>query len=115
MSKGRKMSEKKIQFPNANEAQNEILNQIAEKKAKEAKAKADDFDKEKDKEEFLYLWKHFERRLNKILKDYKEDLQPYGYYGLEILVKVTKDGADDDLKEQFVYNDKLKLIKITEL
>jgi hypothetical protein len=111
------MSEKKkpIQFPNANEAQNDILNQIAEKKAKEAKAKADEFDKEKDKEEFLYLWKHFNRRLNKMLKDYEEDLQPYGYYGLEILVKVKKDGADDDLKEQFVYSDRLKLTKITEL
>lgn len=110
------MSEKKpIQFPNANAAQNEILNQIAEKKSKEAKAKQDGFDKEKDKEEFLYLWKHFERRLNKMLKDYKEDLQPYGYYGLEIMVKVKKDGADDDLKEQFVYSDRLKLFKITEL
>ena len=106
---------KTIKFPGANEAQNDILNQIASKKAKEAKAKQDGFDKEKDKEEFLYLWKHFNRRLTKMLEDYKNDLQPYGYYGLEIMVKVKKDGADDDLKEQFVYSDRLKLFKITEL
>jgi len=104
-----------IQFPNANEAQNKILNKIAEQKMKEAKAKQDAFDAEKDKDEFLFLWKHFERRLNKMLKDFRDDIYQMGNYSLEVLVKVKKEGATDDLKEQFVYNDKLKLFKITQI
>jgi hypothetical protein len=106
---------KTIQFPGANEAQNKILNKIAQQKSKEAKAKKDEFDREKDKEEFLYLWKHFERRLNKILKDFKDDLQPTGYHSMVVTVKIIKDGATDDVKEQFVYNDNLKLNKIVEI
>jgi hypothetical protein len=91
------------------------LNKIAQQKSKEAKAKKDEFDREKDKEEFLYLWKHFERRLNKILKDFKDDLQPTGYHSMVVTVKIIKDGATDDVKEQFVYNDNLKLNKIVEI
>ena len=106
---------KKIQFPNANKAQNDILNKIAEQKAKEAKSKKDEFDKEKDKEEFLYLWGHFERRLNKILKDFKEDLQPTGYHSMVVTVKIQKDSATDDVVENFVYSDQLKLNKIVEI
>ena len=106
---------KKIQFPKATPAQNEILNQIKEQKEKEAKAKQAKFDEEKDRNEFLYLWKHFDRRLRKVLNDFKDDLQPKGYYGLEVLIKVTKDGATDDLKEQFIFGDKLKLYKITQI
>ncbi|MBR9682647.1 MAG: hypothetical protein GOV02_03140 [Candidatus Aenigmarchaeota archaeon] len=104
-----------IEFPNANEEQNKILNKIAEQKAKESKAKNDEFDKEKDREEFLYLWKHFEARLNKYLKDYKEDLQPKGYHGLEVLIRIKKDDSSDELKEKFIFSDKLKLFKITEI
>ena len=106
---------KLIQFPNATEAQNKILNKIAEQKSKEAKAKKDEFDKEKDKEEFLYLWKHFERRLNKILKDFRDDLQPTGYHQLEVLVKIKKTNSSDDINEKFIYSDQLKLYKITQL
>jgi hypothetical protein len=109
------MAKKPIQFPNANEAQNKILNQISEQKLKEKKAKNDEFDKEKDKEEFLYLWKHFERRLNKILKDFKDDLQPTGYHSMVVTVKIKKDGADDDVTENFVYSDQLRLNKIVEI
>lgn len=111
------MSEEKkmIQFPNANEAQNKILNKIKEQKEKEAKAKNDQFDKEKDKEEFLYLWGHFERRLNKMLKDFKDDLQPTGYHSMVVTVKIKKDGANDDVVENFVYSDQLKLNKIVEI
>ena len=105
----------KIQFPNATEEQNKILNKIAEQKAKEAKAKKDSFDREKDKEEFLYLWKHFSRRLNKILKDFKDELQPSGYHQLVVTVKIKKDGSDDDVTESFVFSDQLKLNKIVEL
>jgi hypothetical protein len=105
----------KINFPNANKAQNKILNKIKEQKEKEAKAKKDDFDEQKDREEFLYLWKHFDRRLRKILNDFKDDLHPKGYHGLEVLIKVKKDGASDDIKEEFIFSDKLKLYKITEI
>jgi hypothetical protein len=104
-----------IQFPNANEAQNKILNKISEQKAKEVKARKDQFDKEKDKEEFLYLWKHFERRLRKILNDFRDELQPTGYHSMVITVKIMKDGATDDVTENFVYSDQLKLNKIVEI
>ena len=105
----------KIQFPGANEAQNEILNQIKEQKEKELKAKKDKFDEEKDRDEFLYLWKHFERRLRKILNDFRDDLHPKGFHSLEVLIKVKKDGASDAIKEQFIFSDDLKLFKITEI
>ena len=106
---------KKIEFPNANEAQNEILNQILEQKQKEAKAKKDEFDKEKDREEFLYQWKHFYDRLTKMLNDYRDDLQPKGYHSLEVQFIVKKDDSSDALKEKFVFSDRLKLFKITEI
>jgi len=105
----------KIQFPNATEAQNEILNKIAEQKSKEAKARQNKFDAEKDKEEFLYLWKHFHRRLSKILNDFKDDLQPTGYHKMIVTVKIEKEGSDDDVTEQFVYSDQLRLNKIVEI
>jgi gas vesicle protein len=106
---------KKIEFPNANKAQNKILNQIAEQKEKEMKAKEDKFDEEKDRDEFLYLWKHFSDRLQKMLKDFRDDLQPKGYHSLEIQFIVKKDDSTDALKEKFIYGDKLKLFKITEI
>jgi len=95
--------------------QNEILNKIAEQKAKESKSKKDKFDKEKDKEEFLYLWKHFDRRLTKILKDFRDELQPTGYHKMVVTVKIEKDGASDDVTENFVYSDQLRLNKIVEI
>ncbi len=104
-----------INFPRANEEQNKILNKIAEQKSKEAKAKQDKFDEDKDREEFLYLWKHFKARLDKYLNDYKDDLQPKGYHGLEVLIKIKKDDSSDKLKEEFLFSDKLKLFKITEI
>lgn len=104
-----------IQFPNANEEQNKILNMIADQKLKEAKAKKDEFDKEKDKEEFLYLWKHFERRLNKYLEDFRDTLYPKGYHSLEVLIKIKKDKSTDVLREEFIFSDKLKLFKLTEI
>jgi len=106
---------KQIKFPNANEAQNKILNMIAEQKEKEIKDKQDEFDKEKDKDEFLYLWKHFDDRLRKILNDFKNDLQPKGYHGLVVTVRVQKDGSTDEIKEKFLYSDGLQLFKVTEI
>lgn len=106
---------KTIQFPKANEAQNEILNQIYEQKQKEAKAKQDAFDAEKDRAEFLYQWKHFYDRLTKMLNDFRDDLHPKGYHGLEIQFIVKKDDSTDSVKEKYVFTDKLKLFKITEI
>jgi len=106
---------KKIEFPNANEAQNKILNQIADQKSKELKAKQDEFDEDKDKEEFLYIWKHFDDRLRKMLNDYKDTLQPKGYHGLVVTVRVQKKDSTDELKEQFLYSDDLQLFKVTEI
>jgi len=104
-----------IEFPNATKEQNKILNKIAEQKLKEKKAEQNKFDAEKDKEEFLYLWGHFERRLQLLLEAFKNELYPKGYHGLEVLVKVTKDGSKDKIQEQFVFNDKLKLFHMTEI
>jgi hypothetical protein len=104
-----------IKFPNANEEQNKILNMIAEQKSKEAKASQDKFDAEKDKEEFLYLWKHFDDRLQRMLNDFKDDTYNSGIHSLEVNVTVKKKGATDAIKEQFIYCDKLKLFKTTEL
>ncbi len=117
MSKRRNQSKmgKTVQFPKANEAQNKILNQILEQKQKEAKAKQDEFDAEKDREEFLYQWKHFYERLMKMLNDFRDDQQPKGCYGLEIQFIVKKDDSTDAVKEKFVFTDKLKLFKITEI
>jgi hypothetical protein len=106
---------KEIKFPNANEAQNKILNKIKEQKEKEAKAKKNAFDEEKDKQEFLYLWKHFDRRLRKILNDFKDDTYQKGHHGLEITVKIKKDNSKDNVIEKFVYSDRLKLFKLVEI
>lgn len=106
---------KTIKFPGANEEQNKILNMIAEQREKEEKAKKDDFDKEKDKEEFLYLWKHFDDRLGKILQDFRDVQYNKGTHSLEVTVRVKKQDGTDLLKENFVYSDKLKLFKETEI
>lgn len=106
---------KEIEFPNANEAQNKILNKIKEQKEKEAKAKKNEFDEEKDKAEFLYLWKHFDRRLRKILNDFRDDIYQKGHHGLEITVKIKKDNSKDNVIEKFIYSDRLKLFKVVEI
>ncbi|MGD2072033.1 MAG: hypothetical protein PVG65_00885 [Candidatus Thorarchaeota archaeon] len=105
---------KKIEFPGANEEQNKILNMIAEQKEKEAKAAQNAFDKEKDKEEFLYLWKHFDRRLKKTLEDFRDIQYTTGIHSLEVTIKVKKEGSTDSITEKFVYSDKLKMLKVTE-
>ena len=104
-----------IKFPNANEEQNKILNMIAEQRSREAKAEQDKFDAEKDKDEFLYLWGHFERRLNKILSDFRDETYSSGLHSLEVDIKIKKKGATDAIKEQFIYCDKLKMFKLTEI
>lgn len=106
---------KLIQFPNANEEQNKILNMIAEKKAQELKAEKDAFDAKKDKDEFLYLWGHFERRLKKLLSDFRDVDYDKGTHSLEVYIKVKKDGSTDAIKEEFLYSDKLKMFKFTEV
>ena len=103
------------EFPGANEQQNKILNMIADQKEKESKAKQDAFDAEKDKDEFLYLWKHFDRRLKKMLKDFRDETYNSGQHSIEVIVKIKKDDNEDTLQENFVYSDKLKLFKITEI
>ena len=103
------------EFPGANEQQNKILNMIADQKEKEAKAKQDAFDAEKDKDEFLYLWKHFDRRLKKMLKDFRDETYNSGQHSIEVIVKIKKDDNEDALQENFVYSDRLKLFKITEI
>lgn len=104
-----------IEFSGANEQQNKILNMIAEQKQKEKKAKQDAFDAEKDKDEFLYLWKHFEKRLTKILNDFKDETYNTGQHSLEVFVKIKKDENKDIVQEKFIYSDKLKLFKVTEI
>jgi len=104
-----------IKFPNANEEQNKILNMIAEQKSKEAKAAQDKFDAEKDKEEFLYLWGHFERRLQKILDDFKDKTYNSGIHSLVVDITIKKKDSTDAIKEKFIYCDKLKMFKTTEL
>jgi len=104
-----------IKFPNANEEQNKILNMIANQRAKEEKAKQKAFDAEKDKEEFLFLWRHFRDRLNKMLDDFVDDSYGTGYHGLEIVFKIKKDDSKDSIVEKFIYNDKLKMFKVTEI
>lgn len=104
----------KIKFPGANEEQNKILNMIAEQQAKKLKADEEAFDKEKDKDEFLYLWGHFERRLRVYLDEFRDKQSQTGFHSLEVLVKVKKKDSTDVIKENFVYSDKLRMQKITE-
>jgi len=104
-----------INFPNANEEQNKILNQIAKEVEMKEKEEQHKLDAEKDKDEFLYLWGHFERRLERILKNFKEDTYQTGVHSLEVTVKIKKKDSQEPLVENFVFNDKLKLTKITEI
>lgn len=106
---------KKIEFPNATKEQNKILNKIAEQKKKETEAEAYKLDKEKETKEFLFLWKHFEDRLQKQLKEFRDHYYQTGICSLEVLVKIKKEGSTDNLRENFVYDDKLKLYKIVEI
>lgn len=104
-----------IKFPNADEHQNKILNMIAEQEQKKLKAEQDTFDKEKDKTEFLYLWKHFKLRLNKYLDEFVDETYNDGRHSLEVTLTVKKDDSDDNVVENFVYNKRLNLKKILEI
>ena len=106
---------KEIEFPNANKQQNKILNMIAKQREKEVKAEQDAFDAEKDKDEFLYLWGHFKRRLEKQLDDFINDKYGTGIHGLEVLFRITKEDSTEELRSNYVYNDKLKMTKIEEI
>lgn len=108
------MADDVIKFPGANEEQNKILNMIKEQHDKRAKAAADEFDKEKDKEEFLYLWKHFEHRLNRYLADFRDKQSQTGFHSLEVTIKINKKDSTEVINENFIYSDKLKLYKITQ-